>query len=121
MTGLAALLAAAGLFVGGWPVTIDPHPPYPGALGLACAAAFRSIPGNAQDRCPLGYEGRVLYPAALRDRKTAQNILLHEGWHLAHTEAGPADDPFQEREAYGFACRLVPVADLNVCPDWRNR
>jgi len=58
----------------------------------------------------------VLYPAALRDRQTANNVLLHEGWHLANTEPGPTDDPFREREAYAFACRVFPVADRGVCP-----
>jgi len=118
---LTASLAALGLLVGSSGVVLDTHPPYPGALGLACAQSFRAIAGNAQDRCPAGYEGRVLYPAAFRDVYTLLNVLTHEQYHLDHPEEGPAGDPFREREAYRFACAAFPVDDVNVCPTWARK
>ena len=106
MTTLLDLLFLLGaLFWGGTdaPVRLVPESPYEGALGLACAAAFRAVPGNAQGQCPEDFEGIVICPLALRDRATLLNVLRHEGHHL---EAGPQEgaDPFDEAGAYRAGC-----------------
>lgn len=78
-------------------ITYDPSPPYPGALGLACHADFRAFEGHAQDRCPEGFEGIVLYDGAFRDEATLLNVIAHEEHHLL-------TDSLDEAGAYRAGC-----------------
>ena len=92
------------------------EPPYDGALGLACSARYRAVPGNAQRQCPEGYEGIVIYPLATRDWATLLNVLRHESYHL---EAGPQEgaDPFREREAYAAGCDYSWIPECERWPE----
>ena len=117
MTALLDLLFLLGaIFWGGAdaPVRLVSESPYDGALGLACAAEFSAVPGNAQDQCPDGYEGIVLYPLALRDRATLLNVVRHESHHLA-TGPQAGADPFDEAGAYEAGCAYSWIPE---CERW---
>ena len=94
------------------PIHIEYESPYPGALGLTCHEGFEGHPGNVQYRCPDGFKGLVLYPAAFRDGPTLLNVLAHEAHHFDHTEA------IAEEAAYTAGCLRSFIFE---CFRWLSR
>ena len=95
------------------PVRFEAEAPYVGAMGLACAPMFETVPGNAQARCD-GFEGVVVYTPHVTSFSTLLNILRHEDYHLT-AGVGTGRDPFDEAGAYRVGCAYSPIPE---CAGW---
>lgn len=114
---LAALLAYLGVSL--WVPSLGDVPVRFMELGeiggLACAAEFRTVPGNQQALCG-GFEGIAIDLSVPRyGPQFLLNILYHESLHLQYGAQGPTDDVFQEMRIRREACDAYP---LPQCKEW---